>query len=324
NLGDVLSGREALFSLSYIENSLTANPVLQPLAARDPKDVQLLVRLAEGEDIPGSAFAHGYSAVELEELRELLQRLFKARDLLLQVNLAYIASAAQQEAYRTEPPFKLQGSYRNMSKLAAKITPLMRDEELDALLRDHYRGEAQTLTTGAEENLLKLAHLLGRPTPDEQARWQAIREEFVRRRKLGGEDQDGSTRIAATLLDVARAVDGLKPGEELGASIREGLARLEAGLARLEPGEAPALPPIQPTIQVAPADLSQFTGFLEGMNKSYERVLLPLVTATYHKLKMDHSLWEEMKKVSAYVSKLNPEAETPAAPREGGPGRKKS
>lgn len=324
NLGDVLSGREALFSLSYIENSLTANPVLQPLAARDPKDVQLLVRLAEGEDIPGSAFAHGYSAVELEELRELLQRLFKARDLLLQVNLAYIASAAQQEAYRTEPPFKLQGSYRNMSKLAAKITPLMRDEELDALLRDHYRGEAQTLTTGAEENLLKLAHLLGRPTPEEQARWQAIREEFVRRRKLGGEDQDGSTRIAATLLDVARAVDGLKPGEELGASIREGLARLEAGLARLEPGEAPPLPPIQPTIQVAPADLSQFTGFLEGMNKSYERVLLPLVTATYHKLKMDHSLWEEMKKVSAYVSKLNPEAETPAAPREGGPGRKKS
>ena len=136
NLGDVLSGREALFSLSYIENSLTSNPVLHPLAARDPKDIQLLVRLAQGEEIPASDLAHGYSTVELEELRQLLQRLFKARDLLLQVNLAYIASAAQQDAYRTEPPFKLQGSYRNMNKLAAKITPLMRDEELDALLRD--------------------------------------------------------------------------------------------------------------------------------------------------------------------------------------------
>ena len=274
NLGDVLSGREALFSLSYIENSLTSNPVLQPLAARDPKDIHLLVRLAEGEEIASSAFAHGYSAVELEELRELLKRFFKARDLLQQVNLAYIASAAQQDAYRTEPPFMLQGSYRNMNKLAARITPLMRDEELDALLRDHYRGEAQTLTTGAEENLLKLADLLGRPTKEEQARWQAIKDEFVRRRKLGGDDQDGSVRIASTLLDVARAVDGL------------------AGK--------------QPAIQVSAPDLGQFSGFLEGMNKSYDQVLLPLVSATYHKLKMDHSLWEEMKKVSALMDKLAP------------------
>lgn len=290
NLGDVLSGREALFSLSYIENSLTSNPVLQPLAARDPKDIHLLVRLAEGEEIASSAFAHGYSAVELEELRELLKRLFKARDLLLQVNLAYIASAAQQDAYRTEPPFKLQGSYRNMNKLAAKITPLMRDEELDALLRDHYRGEAQTLTTGAEENLLKLADLLGRPTPEEQARWRAIKDEFVRRRKLGGDDQDGSTRIASTLLDVARAVDGLGRN--------------------------------QPAIHVSSPDLGPFAGVLEGMNKSYEQVLLPLVNATYHKLKMDHSLWEEMKKVSAFVGKLVPEDAKPAV-KDAASGKKK-
>ena len=64
NLGDVLDGREALFALSYIENSLTANPALLPLASRDPKDVQLLVRLAEGEEIPGNAFSHPYSALE--------------------------------------------------------------------------------------------------------------------------------------------------------------------------------------------------------------------------------------------------------------------
>ena len=206
------------------------------------------------------------------------------------MNLAYIASAAQQDAYRTEPPFKLQGSYRNMNKLAAKITPLMRDEELDALLRDHYRGEAQTLTTGAEENLLKLADLLGRPTTEEQARWQAIKDEFVRRRKLGGDDQDGSARIASTLLDVARAVDGL------------------AGK--------------QPAIHVPAPDLGQFAGVLEGMNKSYEQVLLPLVNATYHKLKMDHSLWEEMKKVSAYVGKLMPDEAKPAAKEP--TGKKKS
>ncbi len=37
----------------------------------------------------------------------------------------------------------------------------MNDDELNALIDDHYRGEAQTLTTGAEANLLKLGELRG-------------------------------------------------------------------------------------------------------------------------------------------------------------------
>ncbi|POA50660.1 hypothetical protein C1884_30765, partial [Pseudomonas sp. GW460-R15] len=86
-----------------------SNPTLMPLASRDPKDVQLLVKMAQGHDVPSSALSHAYSSVELEEIKALLQRLFRARDLLLKVNLAYIESAAQQEAYRVAPPFKLQG-----------------------------------------------------------------------------------------------------------------------------------------------------------------------------------------------------------------------
>jgi hypothetical protein len=293
NLGDVLAGRETLFSLSYIENSLTANPALMPLAARAPKDVQLLIRLAEGEDIPNSAFEHGYSTLELNELSELLKRLFRARDLLLKVNLAYIESAAQKNAYRNEPPFKLQGSYRNMAKLATRITALMQDDELDALLRDHYRGEAQTLTTGAEENLLKLADLIGTPSVEETQRWREIKDEFVRRRKLGGDDTDGSTRIANTLLEVASAVEALKSGEDFTERLSAGLAQLDDSLRKLKL-----------TVEVMPADVSQFSGVVEGMTQSYEKVLLPLVTATYHKLKMDHSIWDEMKRVSSYLNKL--------------------
>jgi hypothetical protein len=261
NLGDVLSGHEGLFSLSYLENSLTANPVLLPLSSREPKDVHLLVRMAEGEDVAASEFAHGYSAAELDELTALFSRLFRARDLLLKVNLAYIESAAQQDAYRTEPPFKLQGSYRNMTKLAARITPLMNDAELDALLRDHYRGEAQTLTTGAEENLLRLAHLLGRPTPDERARWQAICDEFVRRRRLGGDDADGSTRIAASLLDVARAVDELKPKEQGNEAQRLAEAVLEIAV-------------------------------------TYRKILMPLISATERRLNLDHSIRNEVERVA--------------------------
>lgn len=261
NLGDVLSGREALFGLSYIENCLTSNPVLMPLASREPQDVHRLVRLAEGEDVAASEFAHAYGAAELEELCALLKRLFRARDLLLKVNLAYIESAAQHDAYRSEPPFKLQGSYRNMTKLAARITPLMREDELDALLRDHYRGEAQTLTTGAEENLLKLAQLLGRPTAEEAARWQAIRDEFVRRRKLGGDDADGSTRIAASLLDVARAVQALKPAEEVSEAQRLADAVLEIAV-------------------------------------TYRKILMPLIAATERRLDLDHSIRNEVERVA--------------------------
>ena len=49
------------------------------------------------------------------------------------------------DAFRTEPPFKLQGSYRNMNKMAEKISAVMTDKELLTLIDDHYLGEAQLL-----------------------------------------------------------------------------------------------------------------------------------------------------------------------------------
>jgi hypothetical protein len=38
-----------------------------------------------------------------------------------------------------------------MNKLAEKISPVMNEDELQQLISDHYLGEAQLLTTGAEE-----------------------------------------------------------------------------------------------------------------------------------------------------------------------------
>jgi hypothetical protein len=204
----------------------------------------------------------------------LLKRLGRARDLLLKVNLAYIASAAQQDAYRDQPPFKLQGSYRNMVKLAGRITPLMSESELDALLRDHYRGEAQTLTTGAEENLLRLAQLLGRPTAEESTRWQAICDGFTRRRQLGGDEADGSTRIASTLLEVARAVGELKPPPA---------------------PPAPLAPPAEP--EQEPESLRLAQAVLE-IAKTYRQLIMPLVAATEERLKLDHSASNQMERLA--------------------------
>ena len=47
NLGDTLGGMQEAFALSYIENSLTSNPVLAPLATRDMADVYRFVAKAE-------------------------------------------------------------------------------------------------------------------------------------------------------------------------------------------------------------------------------------------------------------------------------------
>ncbi|MCT2591013.1 DNA repair ATPase [Streptomyces sp. N2-109] len=177
NLGEVLSGKGELFGLSHIENALTSNPVLAPLATRERGDIDLLVRLARGDSgAQADRLSHRYPAAELEQILSVLRKLLYIRETVLAVNTAYIASATQDQAARSEPPFLLQGSYRNTNKLAERIVPVMNEAELEAVLDDHYLAEAQTLTTGAEANLLKLAELRGRMTEGQRARWAQIKE----------------------------------------------------------------------------------------------------------------------------------------------------
>ena len=59
NLGDILDGKEHLFALSYIENALTSNAVLAPLATREPADIHKLIRMAQGEEIPSGELSYG-------------------------------------------------------------------------------------------------------------------------------------------------------------------------------------------------------------------------------------------------------------------------
>ncbi|MBJ3812683.1 DNA repair ATPase [Streptomyces flavofungini] len=213
NLGDVLTGREDAFAASFVENALTANPVLAPLAGRDRADLDLLIRLADGEPTAhADQLTHAYAPAELDQMVAVLRHLLAAHTTVLAVNAAYIASAAQADATRTEPPFQLQGSYRNMNKIAARIDPVMNDAELTAVIDDHYTGEAQTLTSGAEANLLKLAELRGTLTPESAARWAEVKNAHVRTTALGGaeEDPSPSSRLRSSKGDpMVRAVDAL-------------------------------------------------------------------------------------------------------------------
>ncbi|MFI6499943.1 DNA repair ATPase [Nonomuraea typhae] len=214
NLGDVLSGRDELFALSYVDNALTSNPVLAPLSTRDRADVELLVRLARGDQsVRSDQLKHPYSKVELDQILSVLGKLLRVQEVVLANNQAYIASAAQSDDARTEPPYKLQGSYRNMNKLAERIVPAMNDAELEAVIDDHYAGEAQTLTSDAEANLLKLAELRGRLTPAEKERWTQIKSAYLRSRALGGAEDDPMTRavgaiglLADRVTDISTAI----------------------------------------------------------------------------------------------------------------------
>jgi hypothetical protein len=229
NLGDILGGKEEQFALSYIENAITSNPVLAPLATREQADIYKLVRMAQGEEIPSTDLAHGYSGVELQEIVAVLQRLFRVQQVLLKVNQQYIASASMDDAYRDEPPFKLQGSYRNMNKLAEKVVAAMNERELEKLIEDHYLGEAQTLTTGAEQNLLKLAELRGAMSDEQRARWEQIKREFKKQKALGGSEEDPVVRITSQLSELGDRLEGIQGAMQSSPS-GESLAKLGTGL----------------------------------------------------------------------------------------------
>ncbi|HEY1136865.1 MAG TPA: DNA repair ATPase [Xanthomonadaceae bacterium] len=213
NLGDVLGGMEEAFKLSYVENCLTSNPVLAPLATRDLGDLYKLVDKIAGKPFSANSLSHAYSGAEINEITATLERLMQVREVVYRVNQQYIASAAQADKYRTEPAFKLQGSYRNMNKLAEKISPVMNAAELQQLIADHYQGESQLLTTGAEENLLKLAELREVMDEAQAARWAQIKRDFLRNKAMGSDDAEVGPRVVAQLADL---VDGVRGLEKLG------------------------------------------------------------------------------------------------------------
>ena len=250
NLGDVIGGNQAAFEQSYLENALTSNPTLNNLATRSPKDVYAIIKMAEVDSPDGIDLEAEYSVEELNELVSTMKKLIRVRDVVLKVNEQYITSAAQADAYRTEPPFKLQGSYRDMNKMAERIVPIMNDNELETLIASHYENAAQTLTTDAEANLLKLREMLGTLSEYDAARWAEIKRTFKRNILLGGADEDdkfgrvvaqltafteGLHEIKQTLaggIETLATADGEKPQEPVSQLKLEGLEEALSSLSK--------------------------------------------------------------------------------------------
>jgi hypothetical protein len=260
NLGDILGGRDDAFALSYVENALTSNAALAPLGGRSPQDLYKLIRMAQGEAVPASELEHPYSAAEVGELVSVLKHLLQVQRTMLKVNAMYIASASQEDTYRTEPPFKLQGSYRNMNKVAEKVVGAHTPEEIEALLDDHYASESQTLTTGAEQNLLKLAEMRGRMSEAQTARWEEIRKEYARQKRSGGKEDDPVSRVTGTLTGIGEEIERVRD-EIRGAAARSGdgaakvVQALTPGMEKLHTAlDALSRPVIE--VQVPPPEAS--------------------------------------------------------------------
>ncbi len=253
NLGDMLRENEDAFMLSYIENSLTSNPILNKLATRSQKDIYTLIEIAQRGEREGLDFEGNYTAEEINEFVQVIKKLLKVRDVVLKVNMEYIRSAAQADEYRNEPAFKLQGSYRNMNKIAEKVLSVMNDEELDALIVGTYENDAQTLTTGSEANMLKWKELVGCLSEQEELRWKEIKTVFNKNKLVKGDDKIGqavlmlgefseklgtisevlaksmekSINEAQSLTDLADAVTQLK--EVHGMGVAKFLERIDQG-----------------------------------------------------------------------------------------------
>ncbi len=244
NLGEIIGESREAFELSYIENCLTSNTTLQPLARVSSQDQRAVIRAAERGTAEGLELESNISSDQLIDMMSVINKLNRVRDIILRVNRTYIRSAAQADAYRTEPPFKLQGSYRNMNRIAEKVVPVMNDAELQSLIMSNYEQDAQTLTRDGESNLLKFKELLGTLTTEESQRWENIKYayvESVRMQGLQGEDstaqvlgtltglRDGLESIRRTL---AQAIAADQSGDRI-VALQEGLAHLNAGLSSL-------------------------------------------------------------------------------------------
>ncbi len=300
NLGDILGDSQDAFESSYIENTLTSNPVLAPLANRDLQDLYLLMRMAKGEKLPTTDLKHPYSAVEVNEIIALLKRLFIAQSLVLKVNQQYIASAAQSDKYRTEPPFRLQGSYRNMNKMAEKINPIMNEQELQQMIHDHYIGEAQTLTTGAEENLLKLEELRGVLTKQSKQRWLDMKKEFMRINSLGGDGADGASQIANQMTAIVARLGDLQQSVSGETLLSENVKQLNHSVK----GMWRVMNDASMEVNVTNEPITGVNDMFTKMARLFETSFLPVFQAMNHKLSLDKSIWEELQTLTADINTL--------------------
>jgi len=301
NLGDIIGDSAGDFKMSYLENCLTSNPVLNTLSSRSQADVYGVIRIAETGSHEGVEFSGNYGREEVDEMVSVMQKLMTVRDVILKVNEQYIYSAAQADEYRTEPPFRLQGSYRNMNRLAEKVLPVMNDAELKTLILSHYENESQTLTTGAEANFLKFKELVGWMDDAERARWEEIKKTFKKNQLFRGTDAgDPVNRVVVQLSAFQDGLESIK--ETLAAGIGKMLRDREASAAASKADRQRPLEPLMTQVSLTQETLAQLHAIMKAMNLKVDVVpnfaaapMVPHTARAIHKMPRRNSFYKALK-----------------------------
>ena len=211
NLGDVIGDTAELFELSLIENALTSNDVLRQLSSKNFEDIYRLINHVKQQGQDALTLEGNHTKQDIQDYTSVIEKVLIIRDTVLKANSQYIKSAAMDDAYRTEPSFKLQGSYRDMNKLVAKVVPIMNTKELKSLLLSHYESESQTLTSAAEANLLKFKEMTNVLTETEQKRWETIKTTFIKNNKLKGfGNQNEMAQVLDQMVQFSDNLAGIK------------------------------------------------------------------------------------------------------------------
>jgi hemerythrin superfamily protein len=179
------------------------------------------------------------------------------------------------------------------------------------MIADHYLGEAQLLTTGAESNLLKLAELRGNMTVEQSERWVQIKKDFLRNKAIGGADADVGSRVVVQLADM---VEGIKA---LGASaiqVKEQVLATEKSptdtgewvqqLTPLLNQLTQSLAASQPKVEVINQPVPGIDKILRVLAETIEKSIFPLVRSMDKKLDIDLRTHESMQEVLLQLRQL--------------------
>jgi len=181
------------------------------LSSKYFEDIYQLIEVVESGNHANLELKGNHTKQEVQDYLAVLDKVVAIRNTVLKVNETYIKSAAMDDSYRIEPSFKLQGSYRDMNKLVAKIVPIMNDKELQTLLLSHYENESQTLTSAAEANLLKYKELTSSIDTIEIERWQTIKDTFVKNNKLKGfGNENEMAQVLNQMMQFSEHLEGIQ------------------------------------------------------------------------------------------------------------------
>jgi hypothetical protein len=200
----------------------------------------------------------------------------------------------------------------------------MNQEELMQLIEDHYQGESQLLTNGTEENLLKLAELRGNMSEQQKVRWAQIKDDFLRSKAMGGEDADGSVKIANQMINLVEQIKTIKSSVEGSAvAARERLEdknqfeiklaksqrknqteNLEALLAALHKISDSVGQPADTVVEIINQPSSKIGDTLEVLANSMEHSIKPLILSMEKKMDIDLRTLENIQELGNRIDAI--------------------